>query len=264
MIRTTLREKIIVYSTRKEGNMSFKFGDSSQVLENRRRFFIKRLKLKFNQLIFLQPKAKNKIAIATKSITELKLVKSQYGWYNLNTDGLILLNKLKRYVIVLLAGDCIPLLIVDKNEKYFGIIHISIHNIGIIQSLKRKLKSLQLSPQDIYTRIGPSISKHSYIHPLPIKQQSLIEWQPFLKYIFRNSHPDKVMIDLKGMIIKQLKDIGIRFIRDSNLDTGDPRGLFFSHRLAKEKLMPEGRFAVLLLSERKNKINKKFKKVSER
>lgn len=253
MIRSKLRGKIIVYSTRKEGNMSFKFDNPSQVLENRKRFFIKKLKLKFNQLIFLQPKAKNKIAVATKSLLELKLIRSQHGWYNLNTDGLILSDKLKRYVIVLLAADCVPLLIVDKDEKYFGIIHVSRHNIGIIKSLKRKLKSLHLSSQNIYVRIGPSISKKSYIHSLPIEQQFLTEWQPFLKYLFKASQPDKVMIDLKGMIIKQLKDIGIRFITDDNLDTGDPKGLFFSHRLAKEKLIPDGRFAVILLSKRKTK-----------
>lgn len=244
---------MLVYSTKKEGNMSFKFGNPSQVLENRRQFFIKRLKLKFNQLIFLQPKAKNKIALATRSITEFKPIKSQHGWYNINVDGLILSDKLKRYGIVLLPADCVPLFILDKNGKYFGLIHISRYNVEIIKALKRKLKSLHLSFQDVYVHIGPSIFKRSYIHLLPIEQQSVSEWQPFLKYISKNSHPDKVMIDLKGMVIKKLKEIGITSISDSNLDTGNPHGLFFSHRFAKDKLIPEGRFAALIFDKAKNK-----------
>jgi copper oxidase (laccase) domain-containing protein len=254
MIREKVRGKMLVYSTKKEGNMSFKFDNPSQVLENRKRFFIKKLKLKFNQLIFLQPKGRNKIALATKSLTELKPIKSPHGWYNINVDGLILSDKLKRYCIVLLTADCVPLFILDKNGEYFGLIHINRNNVDIIKALKRKLKSLQLSFQDIYVHIGPSIFKHSYLHSLPIDQQLIQEWQPFLKYISKNSQPDKVMIDLKGMVIKKLKEIGITSISDSNLDTGNSRSSFFSHRLAKDKLISEGRFVALILSRARDKI----------
>jgi len=41
MIREKLKDKILIYSTKEEGNMSFKFDYSSQVLENRKRFLLK-------------------------------------------------------------------------------------------------------------------------------------------------------------------------------------------------------------------------------
>lgn len=246
MIREKINGRTLIYSTKEEGNMSFKFDTPSQVLENRKRFFIEQLGLRFNRLIFLKPKGENEISLATNSLTELKLIRSPHGWYDIDADGLILSDKLKGYCVILLAADCIPVFISDKNGKYFGLIHIGRHNIEIIETLKRELEFLRLSFQDIYVHLGPCISKHSYIHSLPINQKKAEEWQPFWKYIFKDSQPNKVMIDLKGMVIEKLHNIGINSISDSNLDTGDSPSLFFSHHLAKEKLVPEGRFAALI------------------
>jgi len=70
---------------------------------------------------------------------------------------------------------------------------------------------------------------------------------------FKFDYSSQVLENRKRFFIKKLKDIGITSISDSNLNTGNSRSSFFSHRLAEDKSIPEGRFAVLIFDKAKHK-----------
>lgn len=142
---------IFVHSKTSDGNMSFKYGSTSEVSQNRISFF-------------------QKLGIKAESIVELKQIHSrkvilaeQAAKPNTQADGIIT-NKTGIY-LMLKFGDCIPIAFYDPKHKIIGLIHASLRSLekGIVKSVINKMKkTFHVDPVSLVVKFGPSIGPCCY------------------------------------------------------------------------------------------------------
>ena len=148
-------------------------------------------------------------------------------------DGL--LTGVKEIPIGILTADCAPILFYDCKKKVIGAVHagwrgaykkILIKMINIFRKNGSRLK-------DIYIVIGPCISQKNYEVKNNFKEK-------FLKQSKKNTNffktiGKKIYFDLRGYILKQLKNAGITNIEIIKKDTFNPKNNFFSARRSLKK-----------------------------
>lgn len=120
------------------------------------------------------------------------------------------------------TADCASVIIADNNHKVVALIHGSWHTLKaqLICDVVAKLKQ-QPGPGELVAGIGPMICKNCY--EFGSEAQNLFD----LKYL--TSRGEKYLVDLKQMVIDQLKESGVTKIDDVNICTLEDER-FFSHR----------------------------------
>lgn len=244
------------FSTKMEGNMSYKYGDPEQVLANRCYFF-RKLGVTFKNCVFLTPEEKESKVCIVDQEDAGKGTKSLES--AIKADALI--TGEKGIALVECVADCLPIFLVDKKQRGIALIHVSFKNAAEIieKTTKKMIDFFDCQAGDLVVFIGPSIKKESYKLKPPFLQEKDISWEPFLK----KDPQGLISVDLAGYAINQFVQNGIRNLVLSDIDTAKNES-FFSHYRDKKNEDGEGRFAaVLLMKKDESRINRQICKTKQ-
>lgn len=208
--------------SREQGNVSFEEGldEPAVVLANRER--IKKT-LNLNKLISLWQTHSKNVLILDK-IPENEDEIEGFDALVTNQPGVGLMIK---------TADCQPILLFDPRKKVVAAVHSgwkgTMQNI-IKETVSQMKKKFSSDAEDILAGIGPSLGPCCAEFSRPFKE-ILEDYHP---YIGENR------VDLWGIVIKQLKNAGIKNIELAQVCTRCNNDTWFSHRGdSKEK---QGRF----------------------
>lgn len=140
---------IFISSKISDGNMDFRFGDSKEVSENRKRFFKKN---GVKNVVEVKQVHDNKVVFVHETVDPDNMA-----------DGIIT-NKRDIYLMLKVA-DCIPIGLYDPKHKAIGLIHVGFRGLekGIIKNTVEKMKkNLNTNPKDLIVKFGPSIGPCHY------------------------------------------------------------------------------------------------------
>ncbi|MFW5799761.1 MAG: peptidoglycan editing factor PgeF [Spirochaetota bacterium] len=181
---------------------------------------------KDNRIFFTYQIHKDNIKIIDKEAFEIN--KSDSYFYGV--DGFLASYKdFENIVITVVTADCLPISILDKNNKVIAILHSGWKGTRL-QILNKCLKLMKekynSGPEDILVHLGACIKPHNY------------EVSPEFKQYFKRNLMEKegkYYFDIAG----ENKDIALTYgipeenISDSGLCTYDEEELFYSHRRDK-------------------------------
>ncbi len=220
------------FSTVEMGNMSYKFGDKSEVDKNRAKFA-------------------HELGVSLDSIAEMELIHgtevkevTRPGVFP-GIDGLI--TNVKDLPLFLMTGDCAPLIFFDPKNQAIGLAHSgwkgTMGKIAVLVILHMMLK-YQTAPKDLLVGIGPTIEKCCYKKDVQTWLQDLPEWAGF----WGKAEDNKIWIDLNGFTVSQLEKISVarENIFYTNFCTKDHPDLFFSQQSERANLQKPGRFATVV------------------
>src|SRR5690606_26897604 len=139
-----------------------------------------------------------------------------------------------------LTADCLPIIVVDKEQHVFGIFHAGWQGLAkgflskILDNFRINHDSLL---ENLYVAIGPHIHSENYHHN-SISSMQQIEWGQYIQSV-----EEKFQVDLTGFIVNTLKELGVSRsnIWVSPIDTYSSFA-FFSHRASLQGLKSNGRF----------------------
>ncbi len=227
------------FSTKEDGNMSFKWGEEKIVKQNRANFFTE---LKINPLFCVTSELihGDKIIRVTKKDAGHGVLNNDY---QIQADGLIT-NELGLNLFQVVA-DCLPILFYDPANKAIGLAHAGWR--GTSQNIAGKtiaalVHEFKTKPADLIVGLGPSIHKCCFSYP-EAKQESMPDWQPFInKQVDKQTHVNNV-----GYNLWQLTSAGVEQenIFMSEFCTAHS-GKFFSHYVDIKNKTPETRFVALI------------------
>lgn len=163
-------EFILATSAVLDGNMSFQWGEESEVNENRKNFLEKHT-LKLEDCVFMDLEHGDEVAIVGDSDKGKVLTADALIT---NTPGVTLF---------LMTADCLPLALHDPEKNVIALVHLGwkSSDLGLaaktVEAMTRELGS---DPKTIKASIGPGIHKESYLVENP-SQKDNPKWAPFLE-----------------------------------------------------------------------------------
>lgn len=252
------------FSTKRFGNMAFKFGEINEVVKNRKAF-IKAIGINIKNTVFMLPNHGKGIEVVDSS-------HKGRGAYVPGTsvgpvDSLITFEK--GVAIALNSADCVPLIITTKNSDALAVVHAG--RIGtdarIAKTTIRKLTSFGIRAEELIVGIGPAIQKSCYKLQY-LETLNPYQWLPWIRPVVKSAkikveqsgkqyrigaEKGKILVDIIGFNIRQLLDMGVKV---ENIEAVPICALcearkneIFSHFLSsqygKSKLFPEGRFMTI-------------------
>jgi hypothetical protein len=238
------------YSTQKDGNLSFLYGEKIQVIQNREKF-LKNYNININDCVALRTQHKTEIQVVDSSFKEKGMREIESA---VHVDALI--TRDKDLILFLLTADCLPLTFYDVANKVIGLAHLSRENTGLrfVQKIvKTFTNQFQSNPKNIHVSIGPGIHQESYVKNSKIfdslSSESYKDWKPFLTRLPNG----KISIDLIGYNVAQLRNEGItrQNITVSSIDTFQSND-YFSHRRSEIMGEQDGRFATIVSMDARN------------
>lgn len=171
-------------------------------------------------------------------ITENYMNKENYWDEKIETDILIISDKHKGVVVGNQMADCPILIAEDRKLGVTALSHCGASYINRLlpqDTIESLVKEFNSDLNDIYVYLGSSAKSSTYIYDkYPSWATNKDVWKNYIVKEGNNYH-----IDMNGAIIKQLKDIGIKNIEESPINTmTDDR--YYSHAEAakgnKDKL----------------------------
>ena len=226
---------IMFNSTKKDGNTSLNYGEQTEVINNRKKFF-KNNNIKYKNTLVIRVVNNNKITEIDKSYLEKH---PDLSGEILETDAVI--TKEKNIFFYLNFGDCIPLVIYDNKQEILSLCHMGWHSVinnlhlEVVDYLLDKYNSKM---ENLVIELGPSIKKDSYIMKNPI-QLGEKAWYNYLEKIDEENYK----VDLDGYVVNSLKESGITNIKISNIDTYSNEDYYSNYEENKFNI-PKGRFIV--------------------
>lgn len=229
------------FSTKRFGNMSYKWGEKRDVDKNRQNFA---------KTAGLNPK--NVVQMSLNHGTKVEVVDEKVAGdltslnkILIDTDAMV--TNTRGIVLWLLTADCSPYLFYDPKKKVTGLAHVGWRGavgklpIMVVDLMRVKFNS---ALKDIIIGVGPSIKRCCYFKDKPVVQEELPEWHDYISFPLGN----KVQIDLDGFSINQLIKIGIK---KENIDcadfcTRDRSDEMFCYQLEQEGKTKPGRFASVI------------------
>ncbi len=209
-------------STVAEGNMSFSYGEKSDVIKARTEFLIN-VRIPIERTVFLEVQHGTKIIEGTPSIAGT-------GFYSeataIKADAIV--TQEKNLALIVLTADCVPVILYDRAHELIALAHTSRHNskLAFLQILVSHLKrDYGVSPQELKAFFGPSIKKESYVLPQFPKGYDLVG-ESATQLILKGVRRENIIID--------------------PMDTAtNPE--FFSHYRDSRAKIAEGRFAAVAM-----------------
>ena len=213
-------ELTAVMSEREDGSMKL-FKDSSLNLENRARFF-KKIGIIKNKII----------AAEIVNGTNVEIVDNASPEIIPGTDGLVTNDK--NTVLSITVADCIPVYFYEPEHKIIAIVHCGWWGIvgEIIKKAIEKISELGGRAESLKVALGPGINKCHF----EIKEDVLDKFSNYPEFVIRRE--DKIFVDLRGMIGRQLNDanINLKNLEDNNECTVE-NNRYFSFRRDKPKVI---------------------------
>ncbi len=179
-------------SEKQDGSMKL-FKGSSVNLDNRDRFF-KSVGIDSDQV--MGAGMANGINVKIVSASSPKII--------YETDGLVMNNK--NIFLSITIADCIPIYFYEPENRILGITHCGWRGIvdGITKNTLNKIFELGGKAENLAVAIGPGICKDHF----EIKEDVLDKFGDYPEFIIRSDN--KILVDLKGIIKKQLGDFQIK------------------------------------------------------
>ncbi|MDO8529668.1 MAG: peptidoglycan editing factor PgeF [bacterium] len=212
-------EILAVLSERKDGSMKL-FNNSNINVENRNRFFEK---IGIDENSVVAAEIVHKSNVETIYDSSVKVIPE--------VDGLAT-NKQNIFLSITVA-DCIPVYFYEPERKIIALAHCGWRGIiqEIIKNTLEKIENLGGNAQNFEVALGPGIDKCHF----EIKEDILNQFKKYPNFIEKRD--SKIFIDLKGIIRKQLTEIGIKpeNIEESDECTFENHSKYFSYRKDKPK-----------------------------
>jgi copper oxidase (laccase) domain-containing protein len=149
---------------------------------------------------------------------------------------------------MLLVGDCIAMLLVNKARTVFALVHGGLANtlVNINEKVIRLMeRDYGVSPKNLEAVLSPAIQKESYIYEY-FTQKDDPDWKDFTQI----TSDGKYQIDNVGKSISQLIALGIpeSQIYNDGINTAIDEKYFSHYRDTKlGKTKDEGRFALVAM-----------------
>lgn len=224
-------------STKVDGNLSFRYGDPSAVLANRRQWLDK-YHLKPENCVTVLGQHRDEVAIVDRRNAGQGMSDQETA---LLADALITAEK--GLGLFLLTADCLPLTLFNPDQSILALVHASRKTaaLGLPAKVLRILTGqFGQKAADIRAIFGPSIGAESYVLPSPFEQEHNPRWRNFLRPVDGGT-----AIDLVGFTADQLQHEGLtrENMTFSGEDTFKLSDRYFSHYRSGRTGEPEGRFA---------------------
>jgi YfiH family protein len=136
-----------------------------------------------------------------------------------------------------LAADCAPVLLADREARVIGAAHAGWRgaHAGVIEATVAAMEMLGAVPGRITSAIGPCIAQASYEVDEGFRQRFTADDERF----FARGAPAHWHFDLEGYVAARLQNAGVRQVERLGLDTyGDP-ARFYSFRRATHRGEPD-------------------------
>ena len=213
------------FSTTEDGNLSYLVDDLKQNVDKNRQTVANIMEYKNEDLVYMNQVHGNNVQIV--DINSPKLIE--------NCDGII--TKEKNLPLMVMVADCIPILFFDEIQGVIAAVHAGRNStfLKIAQITANKMiNKLGCNANNIKVIFGPSI--HSCCYEVSDELLNIVKTSFGEKFCIGKN------IDLKGINIKLLEEVGIRHINVSNICTKCSNEPFFSFR----KNPKTGRFAGII------------------
>lgn len=214
------------FTTTLDGNLAYHVNDIKENVDKNREAVALKMNYKNEDLVYMNQVHGNNVQIVDENSP--KLID--------NCDGLI--TKTKGLPLMVMVADCIPILFFDEIQGVIAAVHAGRNStfLKIAQITANKMMSeLGCNANNIKVIMGPSIHTCCY------------EVSEELAKIVKTSFGEKFCkgrnIDLHGINVKLLEEVGIRNIRISEVCTKCSTEPFFSYR----KDTKTGRFAGIIV-----------------
>lgn len=143
-----------------------------------------------------------------------------------NTDGII--TDQKNVLLMSTYADCVPILYYCKDKEVVALAHSGWK--GTEKEIAKKMVEIlkaefDVCPEDLYVAIGPSAGICCYEVDSRVRD-AFSGYEEYSEYVDENH----VMLDLKGIVRKQLESSGVINIEVSDLCTICSEDRFFSYR----------------------------------
>lgn len=209
---------VAAFSTRDFGSMR----PSDPYAEKSRKTFLSAIAIPADQTVRMHQVHSNTVHWVTQK--DRNTIQDQ-------TDGL--LTKDKNTFLIVMVGDCVPLLFFDQKKEYIGVAHAGWR--GTLNNIAQKTVQQMLEagsfPEDIIVGIGPCIRSCCYQVDRGRIEQFKHKY-PKGDYIRSGNY-----LDLSELITQQLQEVGImsKNIEDTRICTADNLDKFYSYRKEGEK-----------------------------
>jgi len=205
---------LAVMSEREDGSM--KLAPDNANAENRKEFFAKIA-------------AEKVISADLENGTNAAIVSASSPPIISSADALV--TSEKNIYLSITVADCIPVYFYETENKIIALAHCGWRGIcgGIIQNTLEKIFMLGGKAENIKMALGPGINKCHF----EIKLDILDRFTDYPDFVVK--HEEKVFVDLKGIIKKQLDDFGIKEenIENNQECTFENAEKYFSYRRDK-------------------------------
>ncbi len=213
------------FTTTHDGNLAYYVGDIKENVDKNRENVALKMDYNNEDLVYMNQVHGNNVQIVTSNSP--KLIE--------NCDGLI--TKEKELPLMVMVADCIPILFFDEIQGVIAAVHAGRNStfLKIAQITAHKMMNeLGCKAQNIKVIMGPSI--HSCCYEVSDELLDIV------KTSFGEKFCKGKNIDLHGINIMLLEEVGIRHIRISDICTKCSDEPFFSFR----KNPKTGRFAGII------------------
>lgn len=150
---------------------------------------------------------------------------------NLNEEADVdaLVTKEKGIFLSVGTADCVPVFFYESEKKIIGIAHAGWRGTvkGVIGNIFNKIIELGGKAENIHVALAPAINACHF----EVKEDVAEKFEDYKEFIIRN---DKIYIDLKGIIKKQLSELGVSEKNiENNNDCTHCNKKYFSYRRDK-------------------------------
>lgn len=210
------------FSTTEDGNLSYLVDDLKQNVDKNRQMVADIMEYKDEDLVYMNQVHRNNVQIVDKNSP--KIIE--------NCDGII--TKEKNLPLMVMVADCIPILFFDEIQGVIAAVHAGRNSTF--------LKIAQITANKMINELGCNVNNIKVIFG-PSIQSCCYEVSDELLAIVKTSFGEKFCIgkniNLQGINIMLLEEVGIRHINVSNICTKCSNEAYFSFR----KSPKTGRFA---------------------
>lgn len=200
-------------------NCSISNGDNKKLVYKNRSIALKNLQLDKKKLILI------------KQTHSAKVIKINKADLNKNIEGDGMITSLNNIVLGILTADCAPVFIYDDNGKFVCGLHSgwkgALSNIS--KNAIKQFDKYNIKRNTLVAIVGPCLASNNYEVDKTFEKKFIKKNNKYSKF-FRNKNNTKSFFNLRGIINYQLKELKIKKIYNTNIDTYSNNDLFFSHR----------------------------------
>lgn len=140
----------------------------------------------------------------------------------------------------ILTADCVPVLFYAEKAgggAVIGAAHAGWKGAlgGVLSATVNAMNAYHIKPETLCAAIGPAIGPESYEVDSGFKLKFEENNITYSKYFIKTDKEDKYLCDLPQFCADRMKELGVAFVYNKNLDTFYHEDDFFSYRRATHR-----------------------------